>query len=142
MKILKTISERKCHEGNYTRKVELIDDSEYGGDGKLVMKNAYTLNGDWIGGYREARFLCIKKGLTNLQKTSPDHCCCSIGFNEKEQKWYGWSHRAICGFGIGDKIFIQRYGNDRTPFVKHGKITIKKLSQAKIAAKRFSDYVS
>ena len=41
MKILKTISERKCHEGNYTRKVELIDDSEYGGDGKLVMKNAY-----------------------------------------------------------------------------------------------------
>lgn len=25
-----------------------------------------------------------------------------IGFSEKEQKWYGYSHRAICGFGIGD----------------------------------------
>ncbi|WP_028525625.1 hypothetical protein [Runella limosa] len=25
----------------------------------------------------------------------------NIGFNPKEQKWYGWSHRAICGFGIG-----------------------------------------
>ncbi len=24
-----------------------------------------------------------------------------IGFSEKEQKWYGWSHRAIYGFGIG-----------------------------------------
>jgi hypothetical protein len=30
--------------------------------------------------------------------------CCSIGFCEKEQKWYGWSHRAIYGFGIGSKI--------------------------------------
>lgn len=27
----------------------------------------------------------------------------SIGFSEKEQKWYGFSHRAICGFKIGDK---------------------------------------
>lgn len=26
-----------------------------------------------------------------------------VGFSEKEQKWYGWSHRAFCGFGIGDK---------------------------------------
>lgn len=28
----------------------------------------------------------------------------SIGFCEAEQKWYGWSHRAICGFGIGSKV--------------------------------------
>ena len=27
----------------------------------------------------------------------------SIGFSEKEQKWYGFSHRAIHGFKIGDK---------------------------------------
>ena len=26
-----------------------------------------------------------------------------IGFSEKEQKWYGFSHRAICGFKVGDK---------------------------------------
>ena len=25
----------------------------------------------------------------------------SIGFNPTEQKWYGWSHRAIYGFGVG-----------------------------------------
>ena len=25
-----------------------------------------------------------------------------VGFSEKEQKWYGWSHRAYHGFGIGD----------------------------------------
>ena len=29
---------------------------------------------------------------------------CSIGFNEEEQKWYGWSHRAIYGFGISSQI--------------------------------------
>jgi len=26
-----------------------------------------------------------------------------IGFSPTEQKWYGWSHRAIYGFGIGSK---------------------------------------
>ena len=29
---------------------------------------------------------------------------CSIGFCEKEQKWYGWSHRAMYGFKVGDKV--------------------------------------
>ncbi len=24
-----------------------------------------------------------------------------LGFSPKHNKWYGWSHRAICGFGIG-----------------------------------------
>lgn len=24
-----------------------------------------------------------------------------VGFSPKDGKWYGWSHRAICGFGIG-----------------------------------------
>jgi hypothetical protein len=28
----------------------------------------------------------------------------SIGFCEKEQKWYGWSHRAMCGFGVGSTV--------------------------------------
>lgn len=32
-----------------------------------------------------------------------DNICC-IGFNEAEQKWYGWSHRAICGFGVGATV--------------------------------------
>jgi hypothetical protein len=28
----------------------------------------------------------------------------SIGFDPVEQKWYGWSHRAICGFTIGSEV--------------------------------------
>lgn len=29
---------------------------------------------------------------------------CSIGWSDKEQKWFGWSHRAIFGFSIGSKV--------------------------------------
>lgn len=28
----------------------------------------------------------------------------NIGFNPKENKWYGWSHRALYGFGIGSEV--------------------------------------
>jgi len=38
------------------------------------------------------------------QLSNPTHKVCSIGFSEKEQKWYGWSHRAMYGFTIGDQV--------------------------------------
>ena len=34
-----------------------------------------------------------------------------IGFSSSEQKWYGWSHRAIYGFGIG---YIAKEGDSCT----------------------------
>lgn len=34
----------------------------------------------------------------------PGHTVASIGYNAVENKWYGWSHRAIFGFGIGSKV--------------------------------------
>ena len=33
-----------------------------------------------------------------------DHGVCSVGFCKEDGKWYGWSHRAIYGFKIGDKV--------------------------------------
>ena len=30
-----------------------------------------------------------------------DELAHGVGFSPKENKWYGWSHRAICGFEIG-----------------------------------------
>lgn len=41
--------------------------------------------------------MLYSKGIT-------DHVEHGIGFNPTEQKWYGWSHRAIYGFGIGSKV--------------------------------------
>jgi hypothetical protein len=35
------------------------------------------------------------------ERITPEEYSCRIGWSEKEQKWYGWSHRAIYGFGVG-----------------------------------------
>lgn len=67
------------------------------------IKAAYNKNGDHIGEYDDAIHLCDNKGILP-ELSDPDHNTCSIGFCEREQKWYGWSHRALFGFGIGDKV--------------------------------------
>ena len=46
----------------------------------------------------------LKRGITEQIQDGygePNTCC--IGFNPIEKKWYGWSHRAIFGFGIGSE---------------------------------------
>jgi len=110
-------------------------------DKPCEIKAAYTHNGDYIGSSKNAHFLCKKRGI-KPEKADSNNCVCSIGFCKKEQKYYGWSHRALCGFGIGDKIFQDRFGNDHTLFTKHGSVTIKTLEDAKKAAISFARYVS
>ena len=66
----------------------------------------------------------------------------STGLNEEKGIWYGWSHRAVHGFKIGDKIFEANFGDEDAEFSQHGKKPIKTLADAKLAAKRFSEYVS
>jgi len=41
-----------------------------------------------------------KRGITKPQGLR----CAHLGWCESEQKWYGWSHRAIYGFGIGSEV--------------------------------------
>ena len=69
----------------------------------IIMKSAYTPSGDYMGNPRMANFLIRKKGI-KPEKANPLHNVCSIGFCGAEEKWYGWSHRAIFGFGIGSKV--------------------------------------
>lgn len=45
----------------------------------------------------------LKKGITENFQTIGDGNTCCIAFNPIEQKWYGWSHRAIYGFGVGSE---------------------------------------
>lgn len=61
------------------------------------IRSAYTLNGDYIGGPKTAYFLTVKRGIAP-ELISKDTNVCSVGYCEKEDKWYGWSHRAISGF--------------------------------------------
>lgn len=67
-----------------------------------------------------------------------------LGFNDSSGsvakasngKWYGWSHRAVYGFGIGDKV---KKGD--CAYVDHA-YTIKTEDQAKKTAEQFADSVS
>jgi hypothetical protein len=76
---------------------------DYGDANAVEMKSAYTPNGDYIGDPNWARLLIAEKGI-KPEKADPGHSVCSIGFCEREHRWYGWSHRAMCGFAIGDIV--------------------------------------
>jgi len=62
---------------------------------------AHTKSGDYIGSSKRAYRLVHRFGITQFERTAPDHSVCSIGYAPKTKKWYGWSHRAIYGFSIG-----------------------------------------
>jgi len=101
MKVLKVVSTRKYKAG-YEVREELIDGSEYGSE-DLTMKVAYTPDGNYIGDSKWGYRLCKKWGI-KPELASPDNNVCSIGFCETEQKWYGWSHRAMYGFEVGATV--------------------------------------
>lgn len=48
--------------------------------------------------------LAKKYGIQQFEKPTPDAQIRSIGFNPTTQTWYGWSHRAIAGFKVGDTV--------------------------------------
>ncbi len=50
------------------------------------------------------RDLAKKYGIERFEFPSPESSIRHIGFAPKTQKWYGWSHRAIFGFKVGDRV--------------------------------------
>ena len=70
------------------------------------------------------------------KETLPGNNVPSIGFSETEQKWYGWSHRAIYGFGVGSKVKKGHAG------YKGKEWTAKTLDDAKKMAINFANDVS
>jgi hypothetical protein len=70
----------------------------------MLSEAVYTKDGHYVGTISTAQML-LDRGITEqIQPAEETHTICSIGFNPTEQKWYGWSHRAICGFGIGSEV--------------------------------------
>lgn len=99
------LSERNYKAGYQVREERLTDDE----NPPVTLRTAYTPNGEYIGTSVWAYRLCKVRGIK--PELSPAPTCdgeprrvCSIGFSEKLQKWYGWSHRALFGFGIGDVV--------------------------------------
>jgi hypothetical protein len=66
----------------------------------------YTSNvdGGYIGTEQEYKLLVEKYKFILIQKALPTNNACSIGYDPEANKWYGWSHRALCGFTIGDTV--------------------------------------
>jgi hypothetical protein len=99
----------------------------------------YTPTGDWIGDERTAKMLCEKMGIAP-ELSEPVHVVCSIGFCARENKWFGWSHRALFGFGIGDDP-LEIYPDPDMKAEGVGK-TIETMEEAKAAAIAFAKSVS
>jgi hypothetical protein len=108
-------------------------------DDDMFMYSVYNNDDKYIGNIRDAYFLT---SYTHLQTAEPDHSVVSIGYLPKEQKWCGWSHRAKCCFGLGDRIFDPAYGDDTTLYVSHGDKEIRSLDDMKQAAINFAKYAS
>ena len=68
----------------------------------FFMQHAETNDGKYIGDLKTADMLYGRGICPEL--IDAEHTVCSIGFCKRDQKWYGWSHRAIYGFGIGHVV--------------------------------------
>ena len=132
----KTILKVRKYKAGYEVRTELIDGAEYGCP-DIEIKSAYTNNGDYIGDPKTAYFLYKKKDI-KPEKAKPSHNTCSIGFCTKDQSWFGWSHRAIASFKIGDKV---KTDDSLAEYLPVG-FEAATLDDCKMMAKYFAESVS
>jgi hypothetical protein len=93
---------RRKHEAGFIEVVGIVDGSEFGCD-DYEASHCENDDGHYIGDLETAEFICGSRGIKpELAKASD--AVCSIGFCEREQKWFGWSHRAMFGFGVGSEV--------------------------------------
>lgn len=101
-------------------------------------------DGDYCcsGPYEEMAKTFIEHGIAP-EPIDDEASVCSIGWSEKEQAYFGWSHRAIQMFKIGDKIFEEDFvgATDTTPFREYGERTILSKQDAREAAVNFARYI-
>lgn len=102
MKVLHVVKTRRFKVG-YELRTEIVEVE----DGhRILMKSAYNPAGDYIGNNKDAWYLCKKQRISPeiIPPKRVDHQACQIGFSKKQNKWFGWSHRAIYGFTVGDVV--------------------------------------
>jgi hypothetical protein len=71
---------------------------------EMEMISAYAKDGTYIGDPKFAKMLVDKYGINTFEKADPTDSVASIGFSPDQKKWYGWSHRGLYGFEIGDEV--------------------------------------
>lgn len=97
-------------EYNFTIKYQLL--KAFPDKDPIWMARVFNSKGEYIGSIKDLEKL-LDKGI--IPEVIPQHknnkeangglgSTCSIGKSVINGKWYGWSHRAIYGFEIGDKV--------------------------------------
>tara|TARA_B100000214_G_scaffold10058_1_gene7324 strand:- start:104793 stop:107204 length:2412 start_codon:yes stop_codon:yes gene_type:complete len=91
-------------QGYYTTVEEYVEVGENLQLGKpFTMSSAYNPEGVYIGTPEDAKHICENMGILPMP-ISENSRVCSIGFSSKDNKWYGWSHRAMFGFKPGQSV--------------------------------------
>lgn len=106
------------------------------GNPSVELDAVYNAHGVYVGDKETADFLADKGILPEAKRE--DSSVCSVGFSHKDQKWYGWSHRAISGFGVGDVVKDGDCASDSLPVGFEAKT----LDDAKRMAVAFADSVA
>jgi len=96
---VKEVLKVRHYKAGYEVREELLEHAE----DQIILKSAYTPEGNYIGRSKDAYYLCKKRGIKPELADEGDNVC-TIGFSSKEKKYFGWSHRAIHGFGIDDSV--------------------------------------
>lgn len=91
----------------------------------------------YIGEPERGAFLAAEGIVPELRSETSN--VCTIGYNALEQRWYGWSHRAMYGFAVGDRTDARDSWDSMVDFpVK----VIHALDEAKACAIAFAESVS
>lgn len=83
---------------------EYFDEVPEGTPDARAMESAYNNTGEYVGTVCFGKRLEEEFGIADPELAHPSDYSCSIGFSEENQRWYGWSHRAIAGFGVGSTV--------------------------------------
>ena len=126
-------------DGSYTFVKQIMSGKQWNCD-DFEVETVVNARGEYVGDPEFGRYL-IREGI-EAELIDPQHTVCSVGFCSTDNKWAGWSHRALAKFGIGDRVFEEAYGDDNTLFTQHGSVVIENLAQARQAACNFAAYVS
>jgi hypothetical protein len=127
----KTLSTEARNGMDYRREIWSME-----GNDPVEMDAVYNTHGVYVGDRETADFLAEKGILPEAKRT--DSSVCSVGFSQKDQKWYGWSHRALFGFGVGDTVKDGDCASESLPVGFEAKT----LDDAKRIAVAFADSVS
>lgn len=113
------LSTRKYKTGYEIRKY-LYSEEDAAGGSDMVMRSAFTTDGGhYVGSPKWAYMIFRTKGLSDVQPSRPVGdidanggfgYTCSVGYSRLEEKWFGWSHRAMYGFGVGSNVYKDHLG--------------------------------